>query len=585
MRDFLRTASQSFHRHFIGIIEETLHALSQGGRVLFWMLGGVCVLSSMLLLYILNSETLVTIPAYGGSITEGLVGSPRFINPVLATSDSDHDLTSLIYSGLLKATPSGSYIPDLAESYNVSSDGLTYTVVLRPNATFQDGTPITADDVVFTIEKTQDSALKSPLQANWAGVTVKEVDQRTIEFILPQPYAPFIENLTMGILPKHLWTDVSDNEFPFSTLNTNPVGSGPFRMSSIKLGADGIPSSYTLSAFSNYTLGKPYLSSLTFRFYESESALESALKAGDVEAAGGISPQDLSIFNGFTIEQAPLTRVYGVFFNQSQNPVLQDTTVRAALSIAIDRNDFVAQVLNGYGTAINGPLPSDVATTDQPTPSAAVASARQMLLSAGWTPGANGILQKTTGSGKKAKTETLSLTLSTSDTPELRSAVQYLSSAWKQMGAQVSTQVFSEGDLSQNVIQPRSYDALLFGEVIGRVPDLYAFWASSQRNDPGLNIALYANSTADNILGQLRQTSDPSVRQKLYTEFNQELQKDTPAVFLYAPNYVYIVPNDLQGLDLGTLESPSDRFLSVTSWHVETDHIWPFFVPKASAQL
>ena len=240
MRGLLRTAT------------DTYESFSASGRALFLFFAAVCIASTIGRVYLLNAAFLISVPAHGGSLSEGLIGSPRFINPVLALSDSDRDLTSLIYSGLLKATPSGEYAPDLAQSYTVSPDGLTYTFTLRANDTFQDGTPVTADDVVFTIQKAQDPLLKSPVAANWDGVTVSEIDAHTVQFKLKSPYAPFVENLTIGILPKALWQNVSDDEFAFSDLNTSPVGSGPFEVGSIARNSSGIPSSYTLEAFNHY---------------------------------------------------------------------------------------------------------------------------------------------------------------------------------------------------------------------------------------------------------------------------------------------------------------------------------------------
>ena len=134
--------------------------------------------------------------------------------------------------------------------------------------------------------------------------------------------------------------------------------------------------------------------------------------------------------------------------------------------------------------------------------------------------------------------------------------------------------------MSQNVIRPRKYDALFFGEVVGRELDLFAFWHSSQRNDPGLNIALYANSTADSALEDLRKTADQDARAVLYKKFEAELAKDIPAIFLYAPDFVYTIPQDVYGLNVGFIGTPSDRFLSVQSWHRETDYVWPLFTNR-----
>lgn len=577
MRDFWHSALQSVYFPCIDAIEDTLGKLSTLGRVLFVFLAGVCVASSISLVYLLNDHFLVTTPSYGGSFSEGIIGSPRFINPVLAISEADRDLTALTYSGLLRATPEGGYINDLAQSYSAAEDGLTYTVELRPDATFSDGSPVTADDVLFTIQKTQDAALKSPLRANWSGVIAQKIDERTVRIELREPYAPFIKNLTLGILPKHLWEDVSNDEFSFSNLNVEPVGSGPFRVESIERGANGVPTSYTLIPFADYTLGAPYLSRLTLNFYQSESNLELALQRGDIEAASGLSPDILPTLTSSSVLHSPVNRVYAVFFNQNQSTILRDRTVRAALSSVVDRAGLVEEVLGGYGTPIDGPLPSDVAS-EQAT--STLESAKQLLLNAGWKPGSDGILQKTTGSGKTASTVRLAFSLSTGDVPELRAAAQYLRTAWKELGVEVSLQIFTQGDLSQNVIRPRSYDALLFGEVVGRSPDLYAFWGSSERNDPGLNIALYANPAADKILTELRRTSDTSTQANLYSQLKDLLVKDIPALFLYTPDFVYSVPNDVQGVTLGVIETSSDRFLSVQQWHRQVDRVWPFFALK-----
>ncbi|HEY5383326.1 MAG TPA: peptide ABC transporter substrate-binding protein [Candidatus Paceibacterota bacterium] len=570
MRDLLRTATHIYE------------SFSASGRALFLFFAGACIISSLALIYLLNAAFLISVPAYGGTLSEGIIGSPRFINPVLALSDSDRDLTSLVYSGLLKATPGGDYVPDLAESYTISPDGKTYTFVLRPDVTFHNGTKVTADDVVFTIQKTQDPALQSPMRANWDGVTVTEIDARTVQFTLKSPYAPFIDNLTIGILPKSLWQNVSDDEFSFSGLNTSPVGSGPFRVGSISRNSSGIPSSYDLKAFNNYALGMPYLSDLMLYFYPSEEEVVAALKSGDIDAASGLSPSNLPSLSGLTIKSAPLNRVFGVFFNQNQSVVLRDHAVRQALEDAIDRQALIKDVLGGYGTPLDGPVPPSISGVANSVASSTNAdpalAARAELIKAGWVVGADGILAKTTGKGKSAQTIKLEFSLATDNVPELRNAAQYVQTEWQKMGAKVDVQIYDQGDLSQNVIRPRKYDALLFGEVIGRELDLFAFWDSSQRNDPGLNIALYANPVADKILEQLRTTKDDAEKAALYSQFETQLQADIPAVFLYAPDFVYSVPNNLEGLDLGFIESPSDRFLSVTQWHLETESVWPVFV-------
>jgi len=582
MKKFWRTAQTAVHLPVFDTAQDTVAELGRGGRALFLFFSVLLLISSASLAYMLKEAFVVKVPSRGGIVSEGLIGSPRFINPILAISDADRDLTALVYSGLLRATPTGSYAPDLAADYVVSPDGLTYTFTLRQGLTFHDGSPLTSADVVYTVQKAQDPALKSPLRANWDGVAVEAQDAATIRFTLTSAYAPFIENLTLGIIPQARWSQVSAEEFPFSELNAEPVGSGPYRVGSVSRASSGIASSYTLRSFNNYALGEPYLGTLTVRFYQSEAALLTALQRGEVDSASGISPANLSDLVQENIRTSPLNRVFGVFFNQNQSALLRDKSVRQALNDSINRQELVDQVLGGYGTPLLTPVPPTLlalAPRDTATTSSLERAevARESLIAKGWALGEDGVLFKTTGTGNTAATVKLEFDLATANVPELRAAAEYLRVAWERMGVKVNLKIFEQGDLAQNVIRPRKYDALLFGEVVGRELDLFAFWHSSQRNDPGLNVAGYANANADDALEALRATADTSKRQELLSTLLAELQTDLPAVFLYAPDFVYSVPNDIAGVDLGFIETPSDRFLSLPGWHRDSDRVWPIF--------
>ena len=227
-------------------VSERVRSLSVGDRVVFYVLAALVAIASLASLYTLEQSLLVQIPAYGGTLTEGEIGSPRFINPLLAISDADSDLSALTYAGLMGISGNGTLVPVLAESYTVSPDSKTYTFTLRSDAKFSDGTPVTANDVVFTVQKAQDSSLKSPQYADWSGVQVAALDPRTVQFTLAKPYAPFLGLTTLGILPSHLWANVSDEEFPFSTLETNPVGAGPFKVESVSRDASGLIQSVSI---------------------------------------------------------------------------------------------------------------------------------------------------------------------------------------------------------------------------------------------------------------------------------------------------------------------------------------------------
>ena len=559
-------------------IMRVINAFSLTEKTIFFFFVVVFTVSGMSLLYQATKLFLVTVPDYGGSLTEGVVGSPRFINPLLATSDTDKDLTSLVYSGLLRVNSEGKLIPDLAASYHISDDGLTYTFILKDNIYFQDGTRVTADDVAFTIEKAQDPTLKSPREVNWSGVKVEKIDDKTISFTLKQAYSPFIQNMTLGILPKHIWKNASIEEFPFSQFNTNAIGSGPYKIESISYTSSGLPSEYHLTSFNKYVLGQPYITKIILKSYQNEDDLIAAYKGGNIESVNGISPDQLPKLkvSQDDIVLSPLPRVFGVFFNQNVAPVLVNKEVRQALDMATDKQAIVNQVIGGYGQPISGPVPPttiaevSATTTDN---SAQVAAARDLLTKNGWTLNDSGIFQKKTKTG----TVTLAFSISTGDAPELKNAAQLLKTQWQKIGAEIDVKIFEIGDLNQNIIRPRKYDALLFGEIIGRDLDLYPFWHSSNRTSPGLNIALYTNIKADKALENIRATTNITEQQGYLDSFNKEIKNDVPAVFTYSPYFIYIVPNKVHNVTIGTLTSPSERFSDVFKWYIETNDVWAVF--------
>jgi peptide/nickel transport system substrate-binding protein len=519
------------------------------------------------------------VPDYGGAITEGVVGSPRFINPLLSVSDTDRDLSSLIYSGLMKVGADGSLVPDLAKSYEVSPDGLTYTFVLRDDIYFHDGTKVTADDVVYTITTAKDDNLKSPRKANWDGVRVEKMSDNTVVFSLKTPYSPFIENTTIGILPKHIWKSATADEFPFSKYNENPIGSGPYRVSSIVFTSSGLPSEYHLTSFDKYAGGRPYIDNVVIKSYAGKKDLISAWKNGDVQSISGLSSDDLIglSISDYNMIEAPLPRVFGIFFNQNSAPVLVNKEVRQALEMSVDKESIVKEALGQNGQTVDEPMPPATLSSqnnDQWTASS-TEKAKALLISKGWKQNeSTGIFEK---KDKKTLT-TLAFSISTANVPELKTTAQILQRNWQALGAKVDVKIFEIGDLNQNVIKTRKYDSLLFGEIIGRSMDFYPFWHSSERNDPGLNIAMYANLKADKDLESLRQTTDQKARLSWYQKFRNEIENDIPAVFLYSPYFTYIMPKSVKNVTLPQISNSSERFSNISKWYIETNDVWKIFV-------
>jgi peptide/nickel transport system substrate-binding protein len=561
-------------------IRRTILSFSLAERTVFYFFVALFVLAGTSLLWQVSSAYLEQVPIRGGTLIEGVVGNPRFINPVLALSEADKNLTSLVYSGLVRVTPEGEVVNDLAESVTISENKLSYTAVIRKDARFHDGTPVTADDILFTVQKITDPMLKSPRRGNWEGVALEKLDERTVTFSLKKPYTPFIYNLTIGIIPRHIWKNVTADEFSFSQFNTLPVGSGPYQIASVARNDGGIPDYYELTPFEDETGRTPYINALVFRFYPSETLLVEAFNEGEVQSVGGISPErieELKIKNAKIIH-SPLPRVFAVFFNQSQSKVLLDKSVREALNIVAPKKEIVDEVLGGYGVPIESPIPFLTQTAKEKTASTSeerLAYAKEVLKKGGWSANAEtGVLEKKSANA----TMSLSFSISTGDAEELRMVAEELAAAWGQLGAKVEIIVYETGELNQSVIRPRNFDALLFGEVVGREADLYPFWHSSQRNDPGLNIALYANSKADKFLEEARSVSDRQIAAASYLSFSAELEKDLPAIFLYSPSFLYVVPEKVKSISLGSLSVSQDRFLGIRDWYIETDRVWKIFL-------
>lgn len=568
-----------------------IRSFSVTEKTIFALLVIVAGITAISMLVKVSEMFMIEVPATGGELREGMVGLPHMINPVLAITDSDRDITALVYSGLMKYKD-GELTTDLAESYKISEDGLTYSFTLKPDLHFSDGEQLTTADIAYTIQKVLAVNLKSPRRADWNNVSVNVISPSEISFVLKQPYSPFITNTTLGILPKHIWNNLNDDQFIFSEYNIEPIGSGPYKIKAIVRDNSGIPEKYELVSSNKYYNRKAYISSITFVFFADIEGALLALEKGTIDSLASIPSSEINRFvkdcltkedceseSKYSIVSSPLPRIFGVFFNQSNNPVLADKNVRQALDIAVDRSKIINSILNGYGVSINSPLPFGAGSTTKTEANPTLA--RSILEKAGWIKNATtGIYEK---KGPKNTLQILAFDLATSDTPDLKQTAEIVKEAWTAIGAKVDIKIFDSAELYQNIIRPRKYDALLFGQLIGRDRDIYAFWHSSQRNSPGLNVAMYANSKADGILETIRTTSDDKVRTTKYAELQKLIQTDIPAIFLYSPDFIYILPKTINnnqngGFNLTNVTVPSDRWNSSTDWYAKTEKVWKIFV-------
>ncbi len=525
--------------------------------IVFWFSAGYLALTKV-------------VPDTGGQYIEGVVAQPRYINPILSqTSDADADLVELIYSGLFRYSGDGKLEKHIASDYSISEDGKTYTIFLKPNVRFHDGEELSADDVAFTVRAIQDPAYKSPLRANWQGVGATVTDRYTIVFSLKKPYFGFLENLSVGILPRHIWENIAPDKFTLADYNlSQPIGAGPYLFDEMDKDAQGNILSFHLESNTEHFAGVPNIDRVTFRFYPDEDSLLEAFNRQEIMGIHSISQEraeEVLTKGSATLYEFSLPRLFSVFLNTNKSVALAYDEVREALALATDRQAIIDDVLGGRGRVATGPFLPFVQGYAEGGVGFDVGRANALLDEKGWKLG---------DSGRRSKDGTeLVFNLTVPDWPELMRTADMLREQWQKIGVITEVKVLSQADLQQNSIRPREYEALLFGQGSMLDPDPYSFWHSSQKNDPGLNLAFYENKDVDAILSDAREMTDTGKRLEAYQKFQSIIASEHPAVFLYSPSYLYAVSNRVRGITARPINVPSARLSSIASWYIETKRV------------
>ncbi|HEX3099710.1 MAG TPA: peptide ABC transporter substrate-binding protein [Patescibacteria group bacterium] len=512
-----------------------------------------------------------SVPANGSSYREGIIGQPRFINPLLATSETDRSIVKLVFAGLYKLDSTGAVVPDMADGMPAVSDNdQEYTVKLKANAKWHDGTPVTADDIVFTIQTLQNPDFNSPRRNEWQSTTVSKVDTSTVLFKLNTPSAPFLNNLTLPIISQKHWSSVSPSDFVLSQGNIEAVGSGPYIIKEVRKSSQGTVQTINLESFSDYHNRQAYISSVKLNFYDDIEAVLSAIHGKQIDGFG-FSPFDENVRldesnNEFKITQLDLPQYQAVFFNTSKK-LFSDVQVRKALSLGTDIQTIIDTVYNGQGQPINGPiLRQHVDGLPEPVISTNVEGAKAMLDAAGW--------KLTDGSNVRKKNGTeLAFTLSTNNFSLNTKTAELLAGQWSKLGVKVTLNIQPTKELTENAIRPRNYDALLFAQKLGADPDPFLFWHSSQVRNPGLNLSLYANTNADKLMSEARAATDKTVRDEIYRQFQSVIQADAPAIFLVQNVFSYAQKSNIKGISLTSLSDTTARFYDLPNWYIDTKRV------------
>jgi len=509
---------------------------------------------------ILKSITVI-VPRKGGELKIGLTSRINSLNPILTVSnDTDRDLINLIYNGLFEVDGKGNIIPSLADKVEISSDQKEYTVFLKDNVFWHDGVPFTSDDVIFTISSIQNPLIKSPLRLAWQGVTVEKISNSVVRFHLQNPYEPFLQNLTLKIIPKHIWEDINPYQIYYNEYNLKPIGTGPYLFNNLEKDKKGNITSYSLIANENYFLEPAKITNLTFIFYKDYESAKQALLKKQINSLAPISIDDYNFFENkkdFNVYKLYLPRYYAVFFNFN-NSLFQNKDLRKALNLAIDRNYLVQEIFKNQAFPLTTPISPNFFGYTEIKQNVDISQAQQII---------NQI--KNSKNGPKE----IKFNLYLPDTEELIKVANYLKDSWQKIGVEITINPLPLSDLQKNIIQSRDYDALLFGEVINQDPDLFAFWHSSQVNDPGLNLSMYKNPDLDKLLEEIRQISNQDTRKQDLEKIQTILFNDSPAIFLYNPFYLYLLPNKVKGVDFIISNLPSERYNNINNWYLFTKRI------------
>lgn len=506
-------------------------------------------------------------PAVGGSYTEAIAGSPRFINPVLASSDIDLALTPLVYSGLLRQQPDGSLVNDVAESVETSSDGKVYTVIITQGRTWHDGEKLTADDVSFTFETIQNPNVASPRYSEFRDVKMEVKDERTILFTLEKPSPNFRRLLTHGLLPAHIWGEIPPASMSTTDYNLKPIGNGPFKFKEIrKKERSGDVTNIILER--NGAAATPaLLETLKLRFVEDNQAALDSL-GGQADGTRLVSNElyeKAKKIRGAHIEYVPLPQSVAVFFNAKRS-LFENKDVRLALRDAVDPQTIVQRARPTAQTIASPVLQGMPGWNELPERRADVTGAQQRLEKAGW---------KKEGDVYTKGTTKLSFTLTVPNVKEYTDAATALVEAWKSLGAEVQLNAVDPSALTKDVIKGRDFDALLFADRYDTTLDLYPFWHSTQSYDPGLNLTSFYNKDLDAFLDKARNANTSEAdRSSAYQKVQEIMINEAPALFLYQPAAAIVRTKTLRTTNEPTLLTASNRFLDVTNWYVKTNRTW-----------
>ena len=527
----------------------------------------------------------------GRALRIGLEGRVTTVDPLYVATPAERDLSALLFRGLVRLGEGSSVEGDLASSWDIATDGQTYTFHLRDDVRWLDGEPVTSADVAFTVHVLQDPAYNGPNGASWQNVTVDTPDDQTVVFHLTDPAAGFLYAATQLIVPEHILGSLDVTTMRASTFETQPVSDGPFRLASLDVdgarlerltsapgqtpGASFDPFAPLPQASAAPTGAAPGLAQLPAieaRFFDDLTALATAVRGGQVDMAGGLDPQATAALGstaGLAELRYPQAVLTAAILNvRSDQPLFRDVRVRQALLQAIDRPAMVSQVLAGAGTVATSPYPPETEgtlPTASPPPSYSPQSAAALLKAAGWKQASDGWHR----AGAKDAVAFEVVTVAQADNPTLYAVAERVVAAWTALGLKVTLSALKAGDLVQGRLLRHDFQVAVVDMNLGLDPDLMPLLTSSEARRGGSNLSGFQNVAFDRQLAAAHAYDpDPTARAKRLADVRTSFAAQLPFLPLVFPDRVEVFSARLSGLVPRPLGTPSDRFWNVLSWHL-----------------
>lgn len=504
------------------------------------------------------------VPAPGGSFTEGIVGQPRYLNPLLADGNPvDREVVDLLFDGLVRARPDGSYAPALADSWEFSEDMTEVRFTLNPNARFHDGRDVSASDVAFSYRLLQHESYPGPAAVRefWSTIEIVTEGEDEVVFRLAQPLSPFLASVTRGIVPEHSFADLSPAQVWQSEFNSSPIGTGPFQVAT---GNDWKETGVLrLAPNRRFWRDGSNIDAIEFRFYASDDALNSAFAVGEVQAVnslGNVNTLAEVSQQGMSLYTRPIPRSIQLIFNVGdESRPTSSEDFRHALAMAVDRQAVIDDAMGGQGIPFDGPfLPESWASeaVDQQLVYEADVSGA-LLDASGWH------LDPGTGlRGREGERLEVSL-LVVADSRALATAESILGQ-WREVGVRATIHV-ANYDQMVEALQSGEFDAAIVEIAPGVDPDPYGFW-SQEAILSGQNYSGWSNRKASEALEEARRTVEQQDRLDLYRQFAAEFAQDMPAFPIFQLVATYGIETGIGNAVVGPATTSRERFASFGDW-------------------